>query len=89
MKFKDDPDFARHNTVANETAARELDFMLEKIAAAEDEDALEDVYEAAKRAGYNVRALKKLVKNRKEDPEREKYPETDLNLYKQLVGMVV
>lgn len=89
MKFKADPDFEKHNQRADETAARELQDMLAKIAEQTDPEELDDVYRLAHQKAYNVPALKKLVKIRKNDPEREKYPEDDLQLYKRFVGMVV
>ena len=35
LKFKEDPDFAAHNQVANDTAARELSHILEQIESAQ------------------------------------------------------
>lgn len=93
LKYKEDPDFSAHNQRANDTASRELKDMLEQIESAQlakadivKEEA--DVYVVAKSKGYDVRALKRLVKERKRDAD-ELREETDaLELYKQLIGMV-
>lgn len=93
LKFKEDPDFAAHNQLANDTASRELKEMLAQIesALASKADAAKeetDVYVVAKSKGYNIRALKRLIKERKANAE-ELREETDaLHLYKQLIGMV-
>jgi uncharacterized protein (UPF0335 family) len=93
LKFKDDADFAEHNGRANDTASRELREMLEQIesaAAAKDDAArdVKDVYVVAKTKGYNVKALRKLVSERKRDAEELREERDTLELYKQLVGMV-
>jgi uncharacterized protein (UPF0335 family) len=93
LKFKEDPDFAAHNSRANDTAARELKSMLEQIEAAialkkdasKDES---DIYVVAKSKGYNVRALKKLVQERRRDMAELEEERDALDLYKQLVGMI-
>lgn len=93
LKFKSDPDFENHNQRANDTASRELKDMLAQIESAQSSKAdasreEADMYVLAKSKGYNVRALKRLVKERKINAE-ELREETDaLELYKQLVGMI-
>lgn len=85
MRFKEDPDFAEQSRIAHETAERELRLMLERIALAADEEALENVYSASVWQGYKPYALKKLVKVRREDPDRIQHEESDLELYKRFV----
>lgn len=92
MMFKEDPDFAAHNKTANDTAARELKTMLEQIESAKfaKDDAakdITDVYTVAKSKGYNVRALKALVRERQRDADELREERDALDLYKQYVGM--
>ncbi len=92
LKFKDDPDFAAHNQTANDTAARELSHLLEEIESAQAAKAdaskdESDLYVVAKSKGYNVKALKRLVKERKRDADELREEEDALTLYKQFVGM--
>jgi uncharacterized protein (UPF0335 family) len=93
LKFKEDPDFSAHNQRFNDVAARELKEMLEQIesAQAQKKDAARDesdIYVVAKSKGYNVKALKKLVQERRRDAEELAEERDALDLYKQLVGMV-
>ncbi len=92
LKFKDDPDFAAQNQVANDTAARELSHLLEEIESAQAAKAdaskdESDLYVVAKSKGYNIKALKRLVKERKRDAGDLREEEDALTLYKQFVGM--
>lgn len=92
LKFKEDPDFAVHNGLANDTAARELKVMIlqieamssAKFDAARDES---DCYVVAKAKGYDVKALKRLVRERKMDAGKLREEMETLDLYKQLIGM--
>ena len=93
LKFKEDPDFAAHNQTANDTAARELSHILEQIESAQASKAdaskdESDLYVVAKSKGYNIRALKRLVKERQRDAEELREEEDALTLYKQFVGMI-
>ena len=47
-----------------------------------------DIYTVAKSKGYNVRALKKLIKDRKTDTDRLRDDAEALEMYKSLIGMV-
>jgi len=92
LKFKDDPDFAAHNQTANDTAARELSHLLAEIESAQATKAdaskdESDLYVVAKSKGYNVKALKRLVKERERDADELREEEDALTLYKQFVGM--
>lgn len=93
LKYKEDPDFSAHNQRANDTASRELKEMLEQIESAQSAKAdyakeESDIYVVAKSKGYDVKALKRLVRERKRDAD-ELRGETDaLELYKQLIGMI-
>lgn len=92
LRFKEDPDFAAHNQLANDTAAKELSHILAEIEsaiaakadAAKDES---DLYVVAKSKGYNIKALKRLVRERKRDANDLREEEDALTLYKQFVGM--
>jgi uncharacterized protein (UPF0335 family) len=93
LKYKEDADFAAHNQRANDTAERELKEMLAQIESAieQKKDASRDegdVYVVAKSKGYNIRALKRLVKERQRDAEELREEVDALQLYKQLVGMI-
>lgn len=93
LKFKEDPDFVAHNALANDVAARELKEMIAKIESAQavKADASKDesdIYVVAKSKGYNVRALKRLVKERKTDADRLRDDSEALEMYKSLIGMV-
>lgn len=93
LRFKEDSDFFAHNKTANDTASRELADMLEKIEsarlskadAAKDES---DIYVLAKSKGYNVKALKRLVRERNRNADELREEEDALTLYKQFVGMI-
>ena len=92
LKYKEDPDFAAHNQTANDTAARELSHHLAEIESAQATKAdaskdESDLYVVAKAKGYNVKALKRLVKERKRDADELREEEDTLTLYKQFVGM--
>lgn len=93
LKYKEDADFFAHNQRANDTASRELKDMLEQIESAQlakadivKEEA--DVYVVAKSKGYDVKALKRLVRERKRDADELRAEKDALELYKQLIGMV-
>lgn len=93
LKFKEDADFEAHNALANDVAARELKEMIAQIESAQAAKAdaskdESDIYVVAKSKGYNVRALKRLVKERKTDADRLRDDTEALNMYKFLVGMV-
>jgi uncharacterized protein (UPF0335 family) len=93
LKFKEDPDFNAHNQRFNDVAGRELKEMLEQIesAIAQKKDAARDesdIYTVAKSKGYNVKALKQLIKERRRDAGELQEERDALDLYKQLVGMV-
>lgn len=92
LKYKEDPDFADHNKRANDTAARELKTMLEQIESAQaiKADASKDetdIYVVAKSKGYNIRALKRLVRERQRDADELREERDALDLYKLLIGM--
>ena len=98
LKYKEDPDFNAHNQRFNDVAGRELREMLEQIesAQAQKKDAARDesdIYTVAKSKGYNVKgynvkALKQLIKERQRDLGELQEERDALDLYKQLVGMV-
>ena len=92
LKYKEDQDFADHNRVANETAARDLRDMLEQIESAQaiKADASKDetdIYVVAKSKGYNIKALKRLVRERQRDADELREERDALDLYKLLIGM--
>ena len=93
LPFKQDPEFEAHNRLANDVAARELKEMIAQIESAQAAKAdaskdESDIYTVAKSKGYNVRALKKLIKERKTDADRLRDDTEALEMYKSLVGML-
>jgi len=92
LKFRKDPDFAVHNRLANNTAARDLSIMvaqIEAMASAKGDAARDeaDCYVVAKSKGYDVKALKRLVRERRMDADKLREEMATLDLYKQLIGM--
>ena len=92
LKFKEDPDFAVHNGRANDTAARDLRVVIaqiEAMASAKGDAARDeaDCYVLAKAKGYDVKALKRLVRERRMDAGKLREEMETLDFYKQLIGM--
>lgn len=74
VPLKDDDDFKKHNMKAVETAAEELRQYVSDIEAVEAQIAdmnreRQDVYVVAKSKGYDVKALRRLIAERKRDAQ--------------------
>lgn len=74
-------------------AADELRLLIERIERLEEEkkamqDDIKDVYAEAKGNGYDVKALRTIIRMRKEDPNERQEQETILETYLQALGML-
>lgn len=88
-----------HNTgvVQDEPATKfakdQLKAIIERIERLEEEkkttsDDIRDIYSEAKGGGYDVKALRTIVRMRKQDPNERAEAETILDLYLQSLGMI-
>lgn len=78
---------------ATRLAADQLKAIIERIERLEEErrtftDDIRDVYAEAKGNGYDVKALRAVVRMRKQDPNERAEQETILDTYKQALGML-
>ena len=76
----------------NSVAADEIRSFIERVERLEEEkkttsDDIKDVYGEAKGRGYDVKALRKIVQMRKQDPHERAEQEAVLDLYMQALGM--
>lgn len=83
---------ARPNSVEN-VAAKELRQFIERIERLEDEKAtvasdIKDVYGEAKGRGYDVKAIRKIIGDRKKDREEVMEFEAIVDTYKAALGML-
>lgn len=81
-----------HNSVTS-VAAAQLKSIVERIERLEEEKAgigsdIRDVYAEAKGTGYDVKALRTIVRLRKQDPDQRAEQETILDTYKSALGML-
>ena len=81
-----------HNSVTA-TAVDQLRSIIERVERLEDDkkaitDDIKDVYAEAKGNGYNVKALRTIVRLRKQDADEREEQESILDAYKQALGMV-
>lgn len=81
-----------HNSVTK-VAAEQIKAIIERIERQEEEkktisDDIRDIYAEAKRNGYDVKALRTIVRMRKQDANERAEQETILDLYKQALGML-
>ncbi|MGY3581878.1 uncharacterized protein (UPF0335 family) [Bradyrhizobium sp. USDA 4341] len=79
---------------ATRFAKDQLKSIIERIERLEEEkktisDDIKDVYAEAKGNGYDVKALKKIISLRKQDPQERQEQETILETYMQALGMLV
>jgi uncharacterized protein (UPF0335 family) len=49
---------------------------------------IKDIYGEAKSQGYDIKALKSLIKARKQDPKKREEEEEMLTLYMSIIGML-
>jgi len=81
-----------HNSVT-QVAADQLRSIIERIERQEEEkktisDDIRDIYAEAKGNGYDVKALRTIVRLRKQDVGERQEEETILDLYKNALGML-
>lgn len=81
-----------HNSVTA-TAVDQLRSIIERVERLEDDkkaitDDIKDVYAEAKGNGYNVKALRTIVRLRKQDADERQEQESILDAYKQALGML-
>ena len=81
-----------HNSVTA-TAVDQLRSIIERVERLEDDkkaitDDIKDVYAEAKGNGYNVKALRTIVRLRKQDADEREEQESILDAYMQALGMV-
>ena len=74
-------------------AADQLRLFIERIERLEEEkkgiaDDIRDVYAEAKGSGFDVKALRAIVRMRKQDPNERQEEETILETYMQALGML-
>jgi uncharacterized protein (UPF0335 family) len=86
-----------HNSEAESPAARfskdQLKAIIERIERMEEEkktisDDIRDIYAEAKGGGYDVKALRTIVRMRKQDASERAEQETILETYMQALGML-
>jgi uncharacterized protein (UPF0335 family) len=90
LPFKEDEDFRKHNQKANESAAEELQKFIEEV---ESDDAQiadiqrdkKDRFTMIKAKGYNVKALRRLLAERKKDMGAEQELRDVMEQYKNLL----
>lgn len=81
-----------HNS-ATAVAADQLRAIIERVERLEDDkkaitDDIKDVYAEAKGNGYDVKALRTIVRLRKQDADERQEQESILDAYMQALGMV-
>lgn len=79
-----------HNTIA----ADRLHSLIERIERLEEErkqlgDDIKDIYAEAKSAGFDVKVMRQLIRERKKDPADVEEHETLLEVYRRALGMFV
>jgi len=84
---------AAKEEVAHRFAKDQLKAFIERIERLEEEkktisDDIRDVYAEAKGTGFDVKALRTIVRLRKQDADERKEQETILDTYKHALGMV-
>lgn len=81
-----------HNSITK-LAAEQLMSVVQRIERLEEQkaevaDDIKDVYSEAKGTGYDTRALRTIIRLRKQDPAERAEQETILDTYKQALGML-
>ena len=84
---------AQKEQPATRFAKDQLKAFVERIERLEEEkkatsDDIRDVYAEAKGNGYDVKALRMIVRMRKQDPNERQEQETILETYMQALGMI-
>jgi uncharacterized protein (UPF0335 family) len=83
-----------HNSAGIDSAAKDqIKSIIERVERLEEEkktigDDIRDVYTEAKGNGYDVKALRTIVRMRKQDADARREQETILDLYMHALGML-
>ncbi|MDI3563536.1 DUF2312 domain-containing protein [Bradyrhizobium sp. Arg816] len=82
-----------HNSAATKFAKDQLKSIIERIERLEEEkkaisDDIRDIYAESKGNGYDVKALRAIVRMRKQDPNERAEQETILETYMHALGML-
>lgn len=90
LPFKEDADFRKHNQKAEEAAAEELKNFVRQIEALDVELAdlqhdKKDAFTLLKAKGYNVKAIRRLLAERKKDAKAEQELRDAMEHYKSLL----
>ena len=90
LPFKEDEDFRKHNQKAQETAAEELRAFVEEVESDEAQIAdiqrdKKDRFTMIKSKGYNVKALRRLLADRKKNAGQEQELREVIEQYKSLL----
>lgn len=81
------------NSPATRFAVDQLKSIIERIERMEEEkkaigDDIKDIYAEAKGNGFDVKALREIIRLRKQDPNERQEEETILETYMQALGML-
>lgn len=90
LPFKEDEDFRKHNQKAEEAAAEELKEFVRQVEAYDVEIAdiqrdKKDAFTMLKAKGYNVKAIRRLLAERKRDAAAEQELKDAMEHYKSLL----
>jgi uncharacterized protein (UPF0335 family) len=88
-----EPTIGHNSDPAPQLAADRLKSIIERVERLEEEkkaisDDIRDVYAEAKGSGYDVKALRTIVRMRKQDPNDRAQAETILETYMHALGML-
>lgn len=90
LPFKEDEDFRKHNQKAEESAAEDIRAFVEEVESIEAQIAdlqrdKRDQFTLVKSKGYNVKALRRLIAERKKDAGAEQELRDAMEHYKGLL----
>ena len=90
IPFKEDDDFKKHNQKATEEAAKELQEFVQELESLDAQMAdlqrdRQDVLTVVKSKGYNVKALRRLLAERKRDAADLAEEKETIELYRSLL----
>lgn len=88
-----EPSIGHNSEPATKFAKDQLKSIIERIERLEEEkktisDDIRDIYAESKGNGYDVKALRTIVRLRKQDPNELAEQETILDTYKHALGMI-
>lgn len=90
--MKDDPDFRKHNQQAFDVTGEELKQFIERVERLELEKAevaeqIKEVFAEMKGRGFDVKAIRTIIRERKQDPNDVAEQEAVIDMYKSALGM--